>query len=188
MPLPHRTVKLLMKTLSHPGQCNHKSLDKGNWTSWILKTFHLSSKRLLQFWWVDERWSVFKIQEEVQSPLFKLLRKLSNISVSRLVCENSSRETSFPDMLNVRLSAWCMKAPLLKDAKSKWSKWKTAIYELWRCVTWWRPINEEKNRLQWSCFRQFRSSVFCGRKTLFNLWYSLTVRSGCTLTLVLYFL
>jgi len=41
---------LLMKILSHPGHGNHKSLNEGNWTSsGILKTFHLSSEKLLHF-------------------------------------------------------------------------------------------------------------------------------------------
>ena len=55
---------MLMKILSHSSHSNHRSLNKGNSTpSRILKTFHLSSKRLLQ----------------VQFPLFKLLWFVFNI-------------------------------------------------------------------------------------------------------------
>ena len=43
-------IGMLMKVLSHPGHGNCKSYVVGNWTCFsFLKTFHLSSERLLQF-------------------------------------------------------------------------------------------------------------------------------------------
>ena len=40
----------LMKALSHPGDGNSKCCIVGNWTWFsVLKTFHLPSKKLLQF-------------------------------------------------------------------------------------------------------------------------------------------
>ena len=42
---------MLMKVLSHPGHGKSKCCIVGNWTCFsLLKTFHLSSKRLFQFW------------------------------------------------------------------------------------------------------------------------------------------
>ena len=41
-PLCKTFRNVLMKISSHPGHGTNKSLNEGNWTSWILKRFHLS--------------------------------------------------------------------------------------------------------------------------------------------------
>jgi len=83
---------MLMKILSHIGQGNHKSVNEGNLTfSWILKTFHLSSERLLQFgtrcWGISADKQRGSLQSHVSlSPpnnVFESLSSLNYLSVRK---------------------------------------------------------------------------------------------------------
>ena len=58
--------RMLMKVLSDPCQGNFKCYIIGNWMCFIfLKTFHLSSMKLLQFWLIVGELQAFKLCVEV---------------------------------------------------------------------------------------------------------------------------